>query len=45
MSERKKVTSNDENLDVKGEAKEVDSPWLKLYPDLGNLTAWTHDEV
>ena len=26
-------------------AKEVDSPWLKLYPDLGNLTAWTHDEV
>ena len=26
MSERKKVTSNDENLDVKGEAKEVDSP-------------------
>ena len=26
-------------------AEEVDSPWLKLYPDLGNLTAWTHDEV
>ena len=26
-------------------AKEVDSPWLKLYPDLGNLTAWTHDKV
>lgn len=26
-------------------AKEVNSPWLKLYPDLGNLTAWTHDEV
>jgi L-ribulose-5-phosphate 3-epimerase len=26
-------------------AKEVDSPWLKLYPDLGNLTAWTHEKV
>ena len=26
-------------------ADEVDSPWLKLYPDLGNLTAWTHEKV
>lgn len=26
-------------------SKEIDSPWLKLYPDLGNLRAWTHDEV
>lgn len=26
-------------------SKIIDSPWLKIYPDLGNLTAWTHDEV
>ncbi len=26
-------------------SKIIDSPWLKIYPDLGNLAAWTHDEM
>ncbi len=24
---------------------EIDSPWLKVYPDIGNLTAWGNDVV
>lgn len=26
-------------------SKIIDSPWLKIYPDLGNLAAWTHDDM
>lgn len=25
--------------------KEISSPWLKVYPDLGNLTAWAENDV
>ena len=26
-------------------SKIIDSPWLTIYPDLGNLAAWTHDAM
>ena len=26
-------------------SKEISSPWLKLYPDLGNLTAWNDENT